>query len=253
MKRIGIAIVTGATIWTAMAGAAAAEQVAAAVAANFFPPLQIIAARFEERSGHKVRLSSGATGTFYAQIKNGAPFDVFFSADAERPELLEKEGLGVPGSRFTYAQGVLVLWSAKPGFVDDRGTVLVNGEFKHLALANPKVAPYGAAAQQTLAMMGLWAATEGKRVVGENLGPTYQFIATGNAELGFVALSQLRGDPKSANGSLWIVPEQLYNPIRQDALLLRHGKANAAALALLAYVRTPRVREMIREAGYEVP
>jgi molybdate transport system substrate-binding protein len=137
--------------------------------------------------------------------------------------------------------------------VDAAGQVLLNGEFRHLALANPKVAPYGAAAQQTLAMLGLWRATEGKRVIGENLGPTYQFIASGNAELGFVALSQLRADPKGVSGSQWIVPDSLYNPIKQDAILLRHGKDNIAARALLAFVRSPEGRDLIRTFGYDTP
>jgi molybdate transport system substrate-binding protein len=242
-----------AALGTGLAGAARAAEVTVAVAANFYVPLRTIAARFEERSGHKVHLTSGATGAFYAQIENGAPFDVFFSADDERPARLEQEGLGVQGSRFTYALGVLVLWSAQPGLVDDQGKVLLDGKFKHIALADPKIAPYGQAALQTLSMLGLWDATEGKRAIGENLGPTYQFIASGNAELGFVALSQLRTDPKSAGGSQWIVPEKLYNPIRQDAILLQHGKDNPAATALLAFLRTPRVRELVREFGYDVP
>jgi molybdate transport system substrate-binding protein len=251
-RRLGLAAALGAA-WMGTAGGARAGEVTAAVAANFRLPLRSIAARFEERSGHTVTLSSGSTGALSAQIENGAPFDVFFAADDERPALLEKAGLGVAGTRFAYAQGVLVLWSAQPGVVDDQGRVLVDGQFKRLALANPKIAPYGAAALQTLSMLGLWEATEGKRVIGENLGPTYQFIASGNADLGFVALSQLRADPQSAGGSQWIVPEQLYNPIRQEAILLRHGKNNPAAVALLAYVRTPRVRALLRDLGYDLP
>jgi len=253
MRRIPLGIAILALLVSAAPPRVRADTASVAVAANFFPPIQKIAVAFQAQTGHVLRISSGASGGLYAQIKNGAPFDVFFSADNERPEQLEHEGLGMKGSRFTYALGVLVLWSTRPGLVDDAGQVLVKGHFRHLAMANPKVAPYGAAAQQTLAMMGLWRATEGKRVIGENLGPTYQFVATGNAELGFVALSQVLADPKAAAGSQWIVPDKLYNPIRQDVILLRHGKDNAAAKALLDFVRGKEGRDMIRAFGYDTP
>jgi molybdate transport system substrate-binding protein len=256
MKRIAFALPAGlvaALLAVAAVPGARAGEATAAVAANFNLPLRKLAEQFQRRSGHTLQIVAGSSGGLYAQIKNGAPFDVFFSADDGRTAQMEQEGLGVAGTRFTYALGKLVLWSAKPGVVDDRGQVLVKGNFRRLAMANPKIAPYGAAAQQTLAMLGLWEATAEKRVIGENLGPTYRFIASGNADLGFVALSQVRADPKAAGGSQWIVPENLYNPIKQDAILLRHGQDNAAAQALLAFVRGAEGRELIRGFGYDTP
>ena len=229
-----------------------AAEVQVAVAANFTAPMQLIAADFEKATGHKAQLSFGATGKFYAQIKNGAPFEVLLAADDETPAKLEKEGLAVNGSRFTYAIGQLALWSAKPGYVDDKGAVLKQGAFDHLALANPKLAPYGAAAVETLTKLGLLGSIESKFVQGENIAQTFQFISTGNAELGFVALSQVYEGGKLKNGSAWIVPSALHTPIRQDAVVLTQGKDNPAAAALLKFLKTDQARAVIKSYGYEL-
>jgi len=231
---------------------AQAETVQVAVAANFTAPMQRIAADFEKDSGHKVQSAFGATGKFYAQIKNGAPFEVFLSADDETPARLEKEGAAVAGSRFTYAIGRLVLWSPRPGFVDGQGEVLKKAGFAHLALANPKTAPYGAAGQEVLVNMGLMETLRPKIVHGENIAQTHQFVASGNAELGFVALSQVFKDGKLGEGSAWIIPASHHSPIRQDALLLDKGKANPAALALMKYLKGDKARATIKTFGYDL-
>ena len=234
-------------------GPASADEVQVAVAANFTAPMQKIAADFEKDTGHKAVLSFGATGSFYAQIRNGAPFDILLAADAETPARLEKEGLGVPGSRFTYAIGKLVLWSAKPGFVDDKGDVLNKGDFRHVAIANPKLAPYGAAAMEALTRLGLLSAIQPKFVQGESIAQTYQFISTGNAELGFVALSQvLNKEGKLASGSAWVVPASLHTPIRQDAVILTNGKDKTAAAALMKYLRGDKAKAVIKAYGYDL-
>lgn len=229
-----------------------AAEVKVAVAANFTAPMQQIAAQFERDTGHKALLAFGSSGKFYAQIRNGAPFQVFLSADDEKPAALMQEGRAVPGSRFTYAIGRLVLWSAKPGYVDARGEVLRKGAFKHLALANPMLAPYGMAAMQTLDRLGLLAALESRFVQGENIAQVQQFIATGNAELGFVALSQVMQDGKIAAGSAWPVPATLHQPIRQDAVLLTAGQGNPAAEALLTYLKGDKARSLIKSFGYDI-
>jgi len=229
-----------------------AAEVQVAVAANFFGPMKAIAADFEKATGHKAVLSSGATGKFYAQIQAGAPFDVFLSADDETPARLDKEGAAVPGSRFTYATGKLVLWSAKPGLVDAGGEVLKRGEFAHLALAAPKLAPYGAAAVETMTRLGVMERLAPKFVQGESIGQTYGFISSGNAELGFVALSQVYEDGKIKSGSAWIVPESLHQPIRQDAVLLQRGKDNPAADALMRYLKSDAAKVLIRAYGYDI-
>jgi molybdate transport system substrate-binding protein len=227
-----------------------AAEVQVAVAANFTAPMQLIAADFEKATGHKAQLSFGSTGKFYAQIKNGAPFEVLLAADDETPAKLENEGLAVSGSRFTYAIGQLALWSAKPGFVDDKGAVLKQGAFEHLAIANPKLAPYGAAAVETLTKLGLLGSVEGKFVQGENIAQTFQFVSTGNAELGFVALSQVYEGGKLKSGSAWIVPASLHAPIRQDAVVLTKGKDNPAAAALMKYLKSDSARAVIKSYGY---
>ncbi|ARU30360.1 molybdate ABC transporter substrate-binding protein [Sulfuriferula sp. AH1] len=234
------------------AGSANADEVQVAVAANFTAPMKLIAADFEKASGHKAALSFGATGKFYAQIRNGAPFDILLAADDETPAKLEKEGFGVSGSRFTYAIGKLVLWSARPGYVDDQGGVLKKGGFTHIALANPKLAPYGAAAVEVMTKLGLMGVLEPKFVQGENIAQTYQFVSTGNAELGFVALSQVYEDDKLRSGSGWIVPSAMHAPIRQDAVLLTKGKGNTAAAALLQYLRSDKAKAVIRAYGYDL-
>ena len=237
----------------AFATLASADQVPVAVAANFTAPMQQIAVQFEKDTGHKLVLSFGATGKFYAQISNGAPFEVLLAADDETPARLEKYGQGVAGSRFTYAIGKLVLWSANPDLVDAKGEVLKTGHFKHLALANPKTAPYGTAAVEAMRKLGRLSSLQPRFVQGENISQTQQFISTGNAELGFVALSQVYKDGQISSGSAWLVPANLYEPIRQDAVLLAKGKDKPAASALLAYLKGEKARAMIKRFGYELP
>lgn len=232
---------------------ASADEVRVAVAANFTAPMERIAARFTQETGHKLAIAYGATGKFYAQISNGAPFEVFLSADDKTPARLEKEGLAVSGSRFTYAMGKLVLWSPKEGVVDSQGAVLKQGRFNHLALANPKLAPYGAAAEEVMQKLGVLDALKSKLVQGENITQAYQFVASGNAELGFVALSQVKKEGVEIKGSHWLVPDILYTPIRQDAVLLAKGKDNAAALKFLKYLRGKPAAAIISGYGYELP
>lgn len=233
--------------------AARAGEVQVAVAANFAGPLARIAEGFAKVSGHTLKLSSGATGKFYAQVVAGAPFEVLLAADDETPRRLLTEGHGVPGSAFTYAIGRLVLWSARPGFVDDQGAVLAGSGFEHLAIANPKVAPYGQAAVQVLKARGQLERLTPRLVTGETIAQAYQFVATGNAELGFVALSQVAVPGKPAAGSYWTVPQALHEPIRQDAVLLKAGAANPAAAALLAYLKSDAARALIQAWGYGLP
>ena len=236
----------------ALSAAAQAEVVQIAVAANFTAPARALAEIFARTTGHEAKLSFGATGAFYTQIKNGAPFDILLAADDERPIRLEKEGDTVPGSRFTYAIGQLVLWSAKPGLVDDQGAVLQGGNFNKIAIANPKLAPYGAAAVETMDKLGLAAALTPKLVTGESIGQTYNFIATGNAELGFVALAQVLDGGKLKSGSMWVVPAKYHAPIIQDAVILKRAAANPAAKAWMALMRSPNTQDFIRSYGYEV-
>ncbi len=233
-----------------LAGAAQAETISVAVASNFTAPMQKIAAEFAKDTGHKAELSFGATGKFYAQINNGAPFGVLLSADDTTPARIASEGKGVADSRFTYAIGKLVLWSKQDGYVDAKGEVLKTGQFQHIAIANPKLAPYGMAAEQTLSKLGLLEQIKPKFVQGENIGQTYQFAATGNAELGFVALSQVMEDGKINSGSAWLVPAAMHDPIRQDAIILNNAKDNAAAKALMDYLQGDKARAIISAYGY---
>ncbi len=230
---------------------ARADVVQVAVAANFTAPARALAEVFARTTGHEARLSFGATGAFYTQIKNGAPFDVLLAADDERPARLEKEGDTVAGSRFTYATGQLVLWSAKPGFVDDQGAVLKGGHFGKIAIANPKNAPYGAAAVEAMEKLGLAATLQPKLVTGESIGQTFNFIATGNAELGFVALAQVLEGGKLKSGSMWVVPAQYHAPIIQDAVILNRAASNPAAKAWMELLKTPQSKALIRSYGYE--
>ncbi|MCF8150366.1 MAG: molybdate ABC transporter substrate-binding protein [Burkholderiaceae bacterium] len=227
-----------------------AGEVQVAVASNFAAPMKAIAAEFEKATGHKALLSFGASGKFYAQIRNGAPFQLLLSADEVIPAKLEADGLVIPKSRFTYAVGTLVLWSAQAGFVDERGEVLSRGNFAHLAVANPKLAPYGAAAMETLARLGLKSSLQDKLVQGENIAQTHQFVISGNAQLGFVALSQVMKDRRIADGSAWVVPAEMHRPIRQDAVALAAGRNNAAANALLRFLREPLAMAIIQSYGY---
>lgn len=230
--------------------AAHAGQVQVAVASNFAGPMARIAADFAAATGHTTKLTAGATGKFYAQIVAGAPFEVLIAADDETPQRLVAEGLAVPGTSFTYALGTLVLWSAQPGFVDSQGAVLESSRFMHLAVANPKVAPYGRAALQVLAARGLAEVLRPRLVTGESIAQAHQFVATGNAEIGFVALSQVAVPGRPAAGSYWQVPPSLYGEIRQDAVLLGRGQKNPAATALLAHLKSEAARRVIQEHGY---
>ncbi|ROM70606.1 molybdate ABC transporter substrate-binding protein [Pseudomonas brassicacearum] len=237
------------TLFTA--GAVQADEVQVAVAANFTAPIQAIAADFEKDTGHKLVAAYGATGQFYTQIKNGAPYEVFLAADDTTPARLESEGDTVKGSRFTYAVGTLALWSAKAGYVDGRGQVLKNNAFQHLSIANPKTAPYGLAATQVLDKLGLTAQVNSKLVEGQNITQAYQFVSTGNAELGFVALSQIYKDGKVTSGSAWVVPAELHDPIKQDAVILSKGQDNPAAVALMDYLKGPKAAAIIQAYGYQ--
>ena len=230
--------------------AAAAEGITVAVASNFADAARALVERFERQTGHAVTLVFGSTGKHYAQIVNGAPFDAFFAADVKRPKLLEANGLALRGSRFAYAVGKLVLWSPNPGTVDRAGAVLDQGRFRHLALANPKLAPYGRAARETLESRSLWAQLQGKIVRGENIGQTFQFVRSGNAELGFVAWSQIKRPALPVEGSWWDIPQSLYSPIEQQAVLLQD---NPAARNFLNFVRDGDALGIIRSYGYGTP
>lgn len=227
-----------------------ADEVSVAVAANFAGPLAKIGDGFSAATGHTLKVSSGATGKFYSQIVAGAPFEVLIAADDETPRKLVAEGYAVTGSNFTYAIGKLVLWSAQPGYVDDQGAVLTTGTYAHLAIANPKLAPYGQAGAEVLKARGLGEAIAPKLVTAESIAQAYQFVATGNAELGFVALSQVAVPGKPVTGSYWLVPPSLYGEIRQDAVLLKTGEKNPAAAALLAYLKSPAAKTVIQSWGY---
>jgi molybdate transport system substrate-binding protein len=227
-----------------------AGEVRAAVASNFATPMQALTAEFTHATGHHVMVTTGATGKLYAQIENGAPFDVFLAADESTPAKLESQGLAIEGTRFTYAVGKLVLYSAKPDYVDTQGAILAHASFAHLAIANPKLAPYGAAAVAVLSALRHFEVLRPKIVQGENIAQTLEFVVSGNAELGFVALSQVwvQGAPRP--GSMWIVPEELYPPLRQDAVELRDGAKNPAALALLTFLQSDGARAIIAAQGY---
>lgn len=227
-----------------------ADEVGVAVAANFTAPMKAIATAFERATGHRAALSFGATGQLVAQIRNGAPFAILLAADDATPAKLEGEGLAVAGSRFTYATGRLALWSAQPGLVDGQGDVLRSDRFERLAVANPKLAPYGAAALQTLDQLGLRERLAGKLVEGANIAQTFQFVSSGNAPLGFVALSQVFENGQLKPGSAWIVPDTLHAPIHQDAVLLNPGRDNPAAAALMRYLRGDAAKAVIRTFGY---
>ena len=234
-----------------MSGATArADDVLVAVAANFAGPMAKIAEGFSAATGHTLRVASGATGKFYSQVRAGAPFEVLLAGDDETPARLVAEGHAVAASRFTYAIGRLALWSATPGRVDDQGAVLAAGRFDRLAIANPKLAPYGRAAMETLQARGLVAAVTPKLVTAESIAQAYQFVFTGNADIGFVALSQVVVPGKPPVGSMWLVPAELHSPIRQDAVLLKAGVGRPAAAALLAYLKSAPARAVMESHGY---
>ena len=230
-----------------------ADEVQVAVAANFTGPMQVIVPLFERDTGHKAVLSFGATGKFHAQVVNGAPFEVLLAADDETPARLVKDGHAVAGTPSNYAIGTLVLWSAKPDFVDGKGEILKKGGFRHLAIANPKTAPYGSAALQAMGKLGVTDALKLLFVQGENISQTHQFVSTGAAELGFVAYSQVIRNGRIGSGSGWIVPAGLYDPIRQDAVILAKGRDKPAAIALMKYLKGDKARAIIQSFGYELP
>lgn len=230
-----------------------AGEVSVAAAANFAAPMERIVALFQKESGHTVKVSLGASGKLYAQIKGGAPFDVFLSADEELPKQLMQEGLAVSGSRFVYATGRLVLWSAQSGFVDEKGVVLNRGNFNMLAIANPRFSPYGVAAKETLTKLTMWNSIQRKLDKGDDVTQTYQLAATERDDLAFIALSQVMRDGRVTAGSWWLVPPELHNPIRQSAVLLSGAKDQAAAKAFLAFLKSEKARAVMRGFGYEVP
>ncbi len=227
-----------------------ADQIRVAVAANFIPTVKMLAAQFEKTTGHEILYASGSTGKHFAQISNGAPFDVFMAADARRPAILEKAGLAISGTRFTYAIGRLVLWSPNRDFVDPEGKVLTQGSYARIAIANPKLAPYGKAAQQVLQQRKLWTQLQSKILRGENIAQAFQFIISGNAQFGFVALSQIRQFGPEDTGSIWLIDPVLYDPITQQAILLKN---TAAARLFMEFVKGDQGRAIIKASGYDVP
>ena len=231
---------------------AQAATVHVAVAANFATPLKAIAAEFERATGHSALGSSASTAKLYSQIINAAPFDVLLSADDETPTRLQADGFGVANTRFTYAVGRLALWSADASLIDAKGEVLKSGKFKRLALASPKASPYGMAAIETLRKLDLINALEPKFVMGESIAQAYSFVASGNAPLGFVALSQVMENGQLKSGSMWLVPTQLHTPLKQDAVLLTAARTNPAAIAFMEFLKTEASRAIIRSFGYEI-
>ena len=230
---------------------ALAKELRIAVASNFLLPLKELSRKFKESTGHKVVVISGSTGKLYAQIKQGATFDILLAADSLRPELLEKEGIGVPGSRFTYAVGRLALWSADSTLpLNNDLQVLNNKNFRYLAIANPKTAPYGKAAEQVLRKKGFWEQIQNRLVRGENISQTFQFVMTGNADIGFIALSQLRKN--QGRGFSWIIPQEWNDPIRQKGILLKRAKTNKPARQFLNFIKSNRIQKQIESYGYSL-
>lgn len=219
-----------------------------AVASNFTGATEALVAAYRRGGGDSVAVSSGSTGMLYTQVTNGAPFDLFLAADTDRPARLETEHRAVPGSRITYAVGRLVLWSPDPGLVDSTGAVLTGARFRHLAIANPILAPYGAAARAVLERLGLWQRLQPRLVTGENIAQAWQFVRSGNAELGFVALAQVMA--ADDHGSRWLVPDSLHPPIAQQAVMLRE---TPAARAFLTFLRSDTARAILRQNGYDLP
>tara|TARA_R110002073_G_scaffold116174_11_gene254481 strand:- start:3719 stop:4486 length:768 start_codon:yes stop_codon:yes gene_type:complete len=234
----------------ALISTARAEQLTVAVASNFAPVMKAIVPSFEQQTGHQVKLIFASSGKIYAQIRHGAPYDMFFSADQKTPQALERDGETLSGSRLTYAIGRLTLWSPKTGLALNDGQILADDQIKKLAIANPRLAPYGLAAQEVLQALGLWDKVTPRLVRGENIAQTYHFVSSSNADLGFVALSQVR---QNGAGTCWIIPDSLYSPLRQDAVILKHAGQNPAAPALLAYLQQPDVRRTLKAFGYRLP
>lgn len=249
MKRSVLAAGLLSFCFACCADSARADEIRVAVAANFSSAMEGLAQRFQASTGHTVLASTGSTGGHYAQIRNGAPFEAFFAADVARPKLLEDQKIAIAGSRFTYAVGRIVLWSRQPGLVDAAGRVLEQEGFRHLAIANPELAPYGAAAREVLEHRGLWQRLQGRLVMGQDIGQTYSFVFTGSAELGFVALSQVSRPNRAIEGSYWVVPQDLYSPIEQQAVLL---KDVPAARQFLDFVKSDEAKALIESFGYGV-
>ena len=230
---------------------ALAKELRIAVASNFLLPLKALSKNFKESTGHKVVVISGSTGKLYAQIKQGAPFDILLAADSIRPELLEKEGIGVPGSRFTYAVGRLALWSADSTLpLKNDLQVLNHKNFRYLAIANPKTAPYGKAAEQVLRKKGFWEQIQNRLVRGENISQTLQFVVTGNAQIGFISLSQLSSSRELLGGTSWLVPLSLHEPIQQQAILLKRANSNHVAREFLKLLKSKKGQKIIKNYGY---
>jgi molybdate transport system substrate-binding protein len=248
-RRLAKAFAGLALLWS---GSAQSATVLVAVASNFNEAFAELSNDFTATTGHVLKHSTAATGVLRAQIRGGAPFEVLLAADAETPVQLVVDGLAVESHRLTYAFGRLVLWSAKRGFVDDEGAVLTRGGFSHVAIANPKLAPYGRAAVEAMASMNLSAQLAGKLVTGQSIAQAYGYVATGNAELGFVAWSQIAKQGPEVQGSHWMVPPSFYAEIRQDAVLLKVGKGNLAALAFMDYLKSESARRIIRAHGYGI-
>lgn len=249
MKLKSLIFAAGALFGAAVAAPALASDVQVAVAANFTDTAKDIAAAFEKKTGNHVVMSFGPSGGFFSQIEQGAPFEVFLSADAERPVKLEADGFGLKGTRFVYAYGTLVLWSATPGLVDNKGAVLAKGQFDHLAIADPAAAPYGVAAIETMKKLGLYDKLQAKIVKGTSIAQAYTFVSTGSADLGFIALSQVYKFPR---GSIWYVPKDDYTAIDQQAILLKPGESDPAAKAYLDFLKSPEAARIIKSYGYEV-
>lgn len=247
MKWLSQYLIAALSMGSTLAGA---DEVQVAVAANFATPLKALAEDFKVQSKHTLLISPEATGKLYAQIKNGAPYEIFLSADQTTPAKLATEGDALKDTQFTYATGKLVLWSSTPGTVDAKGEVLATSEAKHLAIANPTTAPYGAAAMSVMEKLGVSARWQPRLVQGENIAQTFQFVSTGNAALGFVALSQVMKDGKITSGSAWVVDSSLHAPLRQDAILLKRGESNAAARAFLDYLKSAPAKSLIQQYGY---
>lgn len=243
LKRFFFFVIGAATLTARLA----ADELKLAVAANFTDALQTLAPQFEKHSGHQLVPVFGSTGKFYLQIKNGAPFEVFLAADVRHPQLLESEGGALKGTRFTYAVGKLVLWSPRENFVDAAGKVLEGPTFKFAAIANPELAPYGRAAKEYLVAKKLWQKLQGRLSTGQDIGQTFAFVQTGNAELGFVALSQIQQPGKKNPGSYYAIPAQHYQPLEQQAIQL---KDSAAATAFMRFLNTPGAKKIIRAYGY---
>lgn len=252
--KIGLMLCAALTWILAATAPALAASVRVAVAANFHNPLKAIAAAFEKETRHTISIIPGSTGKLYAQIVNGAPYDLFLAADDKRPALLEKESKAAPNTRFTYALGRITLWSPDPGTdITDAKAALLGKNVKRIAIANPKTAPYGHAALQTLTKLGLLEPLKARLILGENIGQTFQFVSSKNAQLGFIALSQVLDPANKIPGSRWDVPDDFHDPLRQDAVLLKRAQANPAARDLLQFLQSGKARSIMEQLGYRLP